>query len=377
MKIQFTKFIAGVIFLGIQPTAFAQPALKDVFKNDFLIGAALNNSQFSNETNKETELIIRHFNTITAENVMKWESIHPEPERFDFISSDCYVDFGQKHGMSVIGHTLVWHNQTPGWVFKNQKGEQSTREELLEQMRKHIRAVVGRYKGRIQGWDVVNEALAEDGSLRNSPWMQIIGEDYILKAYQFAHEADPEAELYYNDFGLENFLKRKGALNLIKKLQTAGVKLAGVGLQGHYTLDFPKLKEIEETIQAFSKLGVKVMITELDVNTLPTPMQAYSAEVSTKISADPKWNPYTNGLPQNVEQQLARRYEELFKLFSRERESLSRITFWGVSDGNSWLNDWPISGRTNYPLLFDRNGRPKAAFKAIVDNHLTSVSSVN
>ncbi len=349
------------------PGAVGQPVLKDVFRQSFLVGAALNATEVSGTNSGEVELIEKHFNTITPENVLKWESVHPLPDKYDFADGDRYVAFGQKHGMFIVGHTLIWHNQTPDWVFKDQNGNPLTREALLVRMRDHIHTVVGRYKGKINGWDVVNEAVNENGSMRQSPWMKIIGEDFIRKAYEFAHEADPSAELYYNDFSLENLPKRKGALQLVKKLQAQGVKLAGVGLQGHYRLDWPTTSEIDSTIEAFGQLGLKVMITELDVNVLPTPTRSAEAEISMNFAADPKWNPYTNGLPKELEQRQASRYGELFKTFKKQSQFISRVTFWGVSDRTSWLNDWPIRGRTNYPLLFDRNCQPKAAFQAVVD----------
>jgi endo-1,4-beta-xylanase len=279
--------------------------------------------------------------------------------------------------MFIIGHTLVWHAQTPRWVFQDQEAKPLTREALLERMREHIHTVVGRYKGKIRGWDVVNEALNDDGSLRRSPWLRIIGEDYLEKAYQFAHEADPDAELYYNDYSLEEGPKRQGALKLVKGLQAADVKLTGIGLQGHYSLDKPTPGQIEETIEAFSKLGLKVMITELDVNVLPTPDGANGADISRSFAVDPKWNPYTNGLPEEVSQRLARRYAELFKTFLKQPQAVSRVTFWGVSDRSSWLNNYPIRRRTNYPLLFDRNGQPKAGFQAVVDLRRTIPNSNN
>jgi endo-1,4-beta-xylanase len=378
MKIGIT-FLMAMCSLSVALAAEVevQPALKDVFKPDFLVGAALNAAQFSGADNPEVELIGKHFNTITPENVLKWEHVHPEAGRYDFSGSDRYVEFGKKHGMVIIGHTLIWHSQTPDWVFRDAQGKPLTREALLERMRDHIQTVVGRYKGRIRGWDVVNEAVNESGELRQSPWMKIIGEEFILKAYQFAREADPDVELYYNDFSLEKVAKRRGAVELVKKLQAQGVKLAGVGVQGHYGLDSPKPEAIEATIEAFAKLGLKVMITELDVNVLPNPSRATGADVSMKFAADPKWNPYTNGLPKEVEEQLAHRYEELFKVFTKERGSLSRVTFWGVTDRTSWLNDWPVPGRTSYPLLFDRECKPKPAFHAVVNGRQTLLGSLD
>jgi endo-1,4-beta-xylanase len=345
----------------------AQPALKDVFKNDFIIGAALNPSHFCETNAREAALVKQHFNAITSENALKWESVHPAPGRYDFTLADRYVAFGEKNGMFIVGHTLVWHNQTPDWVFKDDQGKLATRELLLQRMRDHIIAVVGRYKGRIKGWDVVNEAVEESGTLRQSQWMKIIGEDYLLKAYQFAHEADPRAELYYNDYWLERPLKGKGALALIKKLQSQGAKIHAVGLQGHYSLDFPDIAQLDRTISEFAKLGVKVNITELDVDVLPwVPPDPQVASVFMIFKSSAQLDPYTNGLPDSVQQELAQRYSKLFSTFLRHRNEIERVSFWGVTDAGSWLNSWPIQGRTNYPLLFDRQGRPKPAFDSVI-----------
>jgi endo-1,4-beta-xylanase len=209
--------------------------------------------------------------------------------------------------------------------------------------------------------------LNEDGTLRDSPWRKIIGDDYIAKAFEFAHEVDPQAELYYNDFALENKPKREGAIALIKHLQAQGVKVTGVGLQGHYALDKPSLQQVDTTISEFEKLGLKVMITELDVNVLPSPKRrSLDAEISTRFEMQAGMNPYTKGLPTSVQQKLAQRYANLFAVFLKHHDSITRVTFWGVTDGNSWLNDYPIRGRTAYPLLFDRAGRPKPAFDAVL-----------
>jgi len=344
----------------------APPTLKEAFKNDFLIGAAVSGSQFCESNAVEAAIVKTQFNCISPENVLKWEKIHPELGQYDFTLADRYVGFGVTNNLTIIGHNLIWHSQTPDWVFRDNAGNFVDRVTLLARMREHIFTVVGRYKGKIHGWDVVNEALAEDGSLRNSPWRQIIGDDYIAKAFAFAHEADPQAELYYNDFALEHARKRAGAVVLMKQLQAQGVKICGIGLQGHYGLDSPSIQDVDQTISAFEKLGLKVMITELDVNVLPSPLRSGSAEISERMEARAGLNPYTNGLPDAVQQQLAQRYAELFSIFIKHRASISRVTLWGVTDGNSWLNDWPIRGRTSYPLLFDREGKPKPAVEAIL-----------
>ena len=360
------------IFLAT--SCFAQTTLKEAFKNDFLIGAALNEAEFTGRNTNAVAIIKAQFDSISPENALKWECIHPRRFGFDFGPADAYVAFGQKNGMFIVGHNLVWHQQTPSWVFRRDQGSRTVerkrrsvnRDALLQQMSNHIFTVVGRYKGKIGGWDVVNEALDDDGTLRQSEWEKIIGPDYLIKAYQFAHKADPQAQLYYNDYSLENAPKREGAIVLIKKLQAAGIPIAGVGLQGHYKMDWPTPAALDETIKAFSKLGVKVMITELDLDMLPPATNSQAAEVSMNVALRAELNPYTHGLPAAVQQQLAKRYADLFAVFVKHRDVVSRVTFWGVTDADSWLNFWPIKGRMAYPLLFNRDDRPKPAFDAVL-----------
>jgi endo-1,4-beta-xylanase len=292
--------------------------------------------------------------------------VHPQPGTYDFAAPDQYVAFGEKNGMFVIGHTLVWHSQTPRWVFQDANGKPVSRDTLLARMRDHIQTVVGRYKGRIKGWDVVNEALNEDGTLRRSPWLTIIGDDYIAKAFEYAHEADPTAELYYNDYSVENAAKRNGAVQLIAKLKAQGVPVAAIGLQGHDKLDWPTPAQQDSTIIALAKLGVKVNITELDVDVLPPAVQNRTADVSTRAALVPKTNPYVSVLPDSVHNTLAARYAALFEVFIKHRDVIDRVTFWGVGDGDSWLNNWPVRGRVSYPLLFDRQDNPKRAFDAVI-----------
>lgn len=359
--------LVGLLLALIFPAAAReQPALKDVFQSDFKIGAALNSRQFFEKDVRGAEIVTTHFNSITPENVLKWSLVHPQPNKYDFAAPDRFVEFGQKHGMFIVGHTLVWHNQTPRWVFADEQGKPLDREALLGRMREHIFTVAGRYKGRIQGWDVVNEALNQDGTMRQSPWFKIIGEDYLAHAFRFAHEADPDAELYYNDYDLELPAKRKGAVALLKKLQAAGVPIAGVGLQNHNQLQWPSLAYVDATIEAFAELGLKVHITELDVDVLPRTTKP-GADYAVDIAPTPKLNPYTAGLPDMVQSQLARRYADLFRVYLKHRDVIERVTFWGVADGDSWLNNWPIKSRTNHPLLFDRSGQPKPSFHALID----------
>jgi endo-1,4-beta-xylanase len=358
----------STIFLlaGLVANAQTPVTLKDAYRGIFRIGAAINQSQFNEQDARGVPIIKAQFNTISPENVLKWESVHPRIDAYHFDPADRYVSFGEKNGMFVIGHTLVWHSQTPRWVFQDEKGAPLDRERLLERMREHIQTVVGRYKGRIGGWDVVNEALDEDGSLRKSPWLNIIGEDYLVKAFEFARQADPQAELYYNDYSLERPAKRRGAVELIRKLQAAGVKVTAIGLQGHDKMDWPTLEEQDATITAFEKLGIKVNITELDIDVLPPATPQRTADVALSVEAREKLNPYKDGLPDAMQQALAKRYAGLFEVFLKHPGVITRVTFWGVTDGDSWLNNWPVRGRTSYPLLFDRSGAPKPAFDAVV-----------
>jgi endo-1,4-beta-xylanase len=337
----------------------AQTTLKDAFKDDFLIGVAINQKQFDDDDQRGDPIIKAQFNAISPENILKWESVHPEPGRYDFTGPDRYVEFGEKNHMLIVGHTLVWHNQTPKWVFQDTNGNPVTRAVLLERMRDHIHTVVGRYQGRIKIWDVVNEALQDDGKLRKSPWEKIIGDDYIEKAFQYAHEADPDAILRYNDYSLENGPKRRGAIALIKKLQAEGIPVTAIGLQDHVQMDWPTLEQEDATISAFAALGLKVMITELDVNVLGGRQTADITELSHPGGS----NVYTNGLPPAVQQELAKRYADLFSVFVKHHDDISLVTFWGVTDGDSWLN---LRGRVNHPLLFDRAGQPKPAFDAVI-----------
>lgn len=351
---------------GTAGTVGAGPSLRDTFKGAFLVGAAVNENQFTGRDARGAALVRTQFNTITPENVLKWEAVHPEPDRYNFAPADAYVDFGVRNGMFIIGHTLVWHSQTPAWVFKDSTGAPLTRDALLARMHDHIATVVGRYKGRVNGWDVVNEVVDEDGSLRRSPWRTIIGDDYIAKAFQFAHEADPAAELYYNDYSLENPAKRRGAIALVRQLKAEGVPITAVGIQGHDKMDWPTAAQEDSTIVELAALGVKVNITELDVDVLPPATRSRTADVSLRAKLQAAMNPYATGLPDSVQQALARRYAGLFGVFLEHQDVIDRVTFWGVGDADSWLNDWPVPGRTSYPLLFDREDRPTPAFDAVI-----------
>jgi endo-1,4-beta-xylanase len=348
---------------------FEKQTLKDVYKNYFHIGVALSLDQIMGKEPKTIETVEKHFNSITPENILKWEEVHPEPNRYNFEAVDRFVEFGEKNKMHIIGHTLVWFLQTPEWVFYDEDGKLLSREGLLERMRDHIFTIVGRYKGRIHGWDVVNEAVANDGQLRKSKWFEILGEDHIIKAFEYAHEADPNAELYYNEYDYEVKSKCDGVINLIKNLQSKGVSLNGVGIQGHWFTEYPCIDDVEKQILALSSLGIDIMITELDVSVLPFyPVDSKVVDIS---SFDPelqkKYNPYPDALTETAQRELANRYANLFSLFLKHRDKISRVTFWALHDAQSWRNYIPIRGRKDYPMLFDHNCEPKLAFDAVIE----------
>ncbi|RPI20208.1 MAG: endo-1,4-beta-xylanase [Acidobacteria bacterium] len=340
--------------------------LRTLAADRFLIGAAINVPQAEGRDAVAMNLISRHFNTVTPENILKWEKVHPEPERYDFGPVDRLLEVTESQGILLIGHTLVWHQQTPRWVFKSASGEPMDRDALLERLRAHITAVVGRYKGRIGGWDVVNEAFEDDGTVRKTPWSQIIGEDFIAKAFEFAHQADPDAELYYNDYNLWKPAKRDAAARLVRQLLDRGVPVDGIGEQGHWLINDPPLDLIEAAIVPFGKLGVKVVITELDVDPLPRPRELMGADLSKRPELRQSLDPYREGLPDAVQQELAQRYGDIFRLFVKHADKIARVTFWAVTDANTWLNNFPFRGRTNHPMLWDREGKPKPAFDAVI-----------
>ncbi|MFP9116033.1 endo-1,4-beta-xylanase [Flavobacterium sp. RHBU_3] len=354
-----SKYIAvfGCLFLTIGSAHSQQDVqtFKSVFKDKFYVGVAINRQQAMGVDKKEQDLIKQYYNCISPENDLKWENIHPAEGTYNFRPADAYVEFGKQSGMFIIGHTLVWHSQTPDWVFKDAKGNDLTREALLARMKDHIETVMHRYKGIIKGWDVVNEALNEDGSLRNSKWRTIIGDDYIEKAFEYAHAADPHAELYYNDYNLNQSEKRSGAIEIVQQLKQKGLPIKAVGEQAHYSLWHGTDKEVEALIRDFINVGIVVNFTEFDISVLPDKGASTTADVANTAKYEERLNPYTAGLPTDVQQQLADRYGNIFKLFVKYSDNIDRVTFWGLSDRNTWLNNWPIRGRTNYPLPFSRD----------------------
>ena len=351
-----------------------RPALKDVFKDAFVMGTAVNDAIVSGQDAAARELVLRHFGSITVENAMKAGPINPEPGRWNFGPADAFVEFGEKHRLFIVGHTLVWHNQTPDWFFQDETGKTNTPQGQLERMRRHIEAVAGRYKGRVHAWDVVNEVVDNDGSYRPTTWVNAVGsgDELVKAAFRFASEYAPGTELYYNDFNAWRPAKRDGIVRMVKMLKAEGIRIDGIGMQGHWGLNYPKTEYIEAAVDAYAALGVKVMITELDVDVLPLTREG---QIIGTVMSHPQFqleefetylDPYPDGLPADVERQVAERWAELFRILYGRRDKIDRVTLWGVHDGMSWKNNYPVPGRTNYALLFGRDLRPKPAFDAVV-----------
>lgn len=385
------RFMTFALLLIGAPARSAEKsiALKDAFKEHFLIGTAINRSHATGsnvgrrtwaQVEQEIALIKAQFNQITAENDTKWERIHPRegPAGYDFGPADAFVEFGEKHGLDLVGHTLVWHNQTPDWVFVGPNpppapaipsgktesgymrpvyaGPRASRAELLERMREHIHSVVGRYKGKVKVWDVVNEALDNNGPeklLRNSLWLQIIGPDYIAKAFLYAHEADPDAILRYNDYRLEDPVKVQKLVTLIKSLQEQKVPIHAIGTQAHLNVTTGTFDQIDRSLTEMTKLGLPIHITELDINSAQGGQRSTDAEVADNAAAT------QGGLVAEADRRLARAYEGVFRAIMKHRNAVKMVTFWGVNDAVSWR-------RTGSPLLFDGNNQPKPAYEAVM-----------
>jgi len=324
--------------------------LKDYYKNYFPIGVAVSPRSLKTD---EAALILQEFNSLTPENAMKMGPIHPEENRYYWRDADSIVAFAQAHGLRVRGHNLCWHQQTPAWLFKDSLGNQVSKEVLLGRLKDHITTVVNRYKGKIYAWDVVNEAIDDDSTkfLRNSLWYQICGDDFIAKAFEYAHAADPNAQLFYNDYNTERPEKRERVYKLLQQLVKAGVPINGVGLQAHWSIYEPTADELKKAITQFSSLGLKIQFTELDISVYPW-------EKNRRDKRPGENDDYTPAL----EQTQAEQYKKVFALFRQYKNVITGVTFWNISDRNTWLNGYPVPGRKNYPLLFDRDLKPKKAY---------------
>lgn len=347
-------------------TPQAEPTLKDAFKDKFLVGVALNNDQVWGRDSLGAAVAKKHFNAVVAENEMKSERVHPKENEYFWDNADKFVEFAEENGMYPVGHCLIWHSQCPRWFFVDEKGETVDAETLKNRMRDHIHTVVGRYKGRVKGWDVVNEAILEDGSYRNSKFYQILGEEFIPLAFQYAHEADPDAELYYNDYGMNIAGRRDAVVKMVNDLKSRGLRIDAIGMQGHMGLDYPTTEEFETSLKAFASTGCKVNVSEWDMTALPTVTR--SANVGDTVDFKKSLNPYPDSLPAEVAQEWNARMASILEVLMRNADSVDRVIAWGVSDGDSWKNGWPVPGRRDYPLLFDRNYELKPFLQNMLDS---------
>ncbi|HYE55067.1 MAG TPA: endo-1,4-beta-xylanase [Chitinophagaceae bacterium] len=337
------------------PSFDSTPGLKDHYASYFPIGVAVSPRALKTD---EANLVLQEFNSLTAENAMKMGPIHPRENEYNWKDADSIVAFAQRHNLKMRGHTLVWHNQTPGWLFRDANGNTVSKEVLLQRLKDHITTVVTRYKGKIYAWDVVNEAISDKYNeyLRPSPWQQIIGEEYIAKAFQWAHEADPNALLFYNDYNEISPVKREKIIRLVKSLQKAGVPIHGIGLQGHWAVNEPSRGQLDSTLQRFSEVGLPLQITELDISVYPKEHDA----------RERKPEDYDTTFTAVREQQQLEKYKLCFELFRKYRKHITSVTFWNISDRHSWLDNFPVRGRKDYPLLFDKNLKPKKAYWEVV-----------
>ncbi len=344
----------AIIHLSAQPVQ--SKGLKDYYKNYFPVGVAVSAQDLKNPG--EAALILSQFNSLTPENAMKMGPIHPEENRYNWKDADSIVAFAQAHGLKVRGHNLCWHEQTPKWLFRDSVGNLVTKDVLLKRLKDHITTVVNRYKGKVYAWDVVNEAIDDDSTkfLRNSLWYQICGEDFIAKAFEYAHEADPKAILFYNDYNSERPEKRERVYRLLKNLVDAKVPINAVGIQAHWSVYEPEPEQLVVTIKKFASLGLKVQVTELD-------MSIYPWEKNRRAKRPGEADAYTPEL----EQKQIDKYAGVFKIFREYRNVTTGVTFWNISDKHTWLDGYPVPGRKNYPLLFDEHLQPKKAYWRVVD----------
>jgi endo-1,4-beta-xylanase len=361
---------AGVgLLAAARARAFRQAAadtgLKDAFRGTFLIGT-VDGRTVNDPTTPLARLVAREFDAITPTNMMKWGPIEPREGEWQWAGPDRLVDFGTAHKMTVVGHTLVWHSQTPSWLFVDGEAPVS-KAKLLQRIETRIRTLVGRYRGRVHVWDVVNEAIDEDEKgWRRSPFYTIAGPEYVELAFRLAHEVDPQATLLYNDYNEHNPGRRRFLVDVIKDYRKRSVPIHGVGFQGHVGLEYPDLAEYEKSLQAMAAEGVPVHVTELDVDVLPRASGYTGAEISTNYELRESLDPWKTGLPPEIDAKLTARYRQMFALFLKYRTTVARVSTWGTHDGESWKNNFPVRGRTNYPLLFDRALRPKAAHAALI-----------
>ena len=345
--------ICGTSIQAQDNTQGKEKGLKDYYAEIFPVGASISPRDVSGP---EAALILKQFSSLTAENMMKMGPIHPEEDSYNWEPADQIANFATQNGLLMRGHTLCWHNQTPRWLFTDDDGAEVTKDVLLARLKEHITAVVSRYKGKVYAWDVVNEAIDDNPGnfLRNSKWYQIGGEEFIAKAFQYAHEADPNALLFYNDYNAVKPGKRDNIYRLLSSLIEAKVPVHGVGIQGHWSVYEPSEKDLRDAIEKYASLGLQIHITELDVSIYPK-----------EGRREPRESDVAEFTPE-LEKLQRDKYNMLFRVFRDYKDSITSVTFWNVSDRHSWLDNFPVRGRKDFPLLFDQELQPKKAFWEVV-----------
>lgn len=349
--------------------------LKDAYADAFPIGCSIYHDVVSGKDTLAQALFLEQFNAFTANNDFEPLTLHPREDAYNFTPADQNIEFAREHDLIVTGHTLVWHNRTPEFFWTHQDGRPRNREELTQMLTSYVETVTRHFSGQVDAWTVINEIISEEGGYRDIGWVKAFGGDgdeVMRLAFQAAAKGDPVGDLYYNDYNLWRPSKVQGVVRAVEMLRSHGIKIDGVGIQAHWGLNYPEMHYVEEAIETFHSMGLKVMITELDVDVLPL-----SKEGQTSGSAlrDPLFqreefmrylNPYKDGLPKEVEHELAERYAEIMTVLYKHRDQIERVTFWDLADGLSWKNNYPVPNRTNYPLLFDRNFQKKEAFYRVV-----------
>ena len=327
-------------------TAAGYPSLATAYNGRIKIGTAIEPWQLDKS---EGSLIVGQFNSIVAENVMKPSRIQPEEGTFDFAPADRLVEFARQHGMDMRGHTLLWYKRTPEWFWRANDGKPATRELVLERLRQHIERVVGRYRGKIYAWDVVNEAIdpAQPSCLRNDQWYRIVRPDYLDFAFRYAHAADPAARLFLNDYSTTDPQKRRCLAQVAGGLLNRRVPIHGIGHQMHISVYEPDLTAIDKTLSTFASMGLENQLTELDMSLY----QPHAYFLSHSAGA--------------LEAMQAARYQALMELVLAHPD-VTAVTWWGASDAHTWLNEHELWWRSDQPLLFDKYQQPKASYWAVM-----------
>ena len=377
------RLVVILLVAGYSGSVMAQ-ALKDAYRDCWYTGVSVNQWQVAADTSgqnthnvtgmissdqtKDWPVIVGNFNWVVAENCMKCEVMHPEEGVYDFTLADQFVDKAKAAGLKVLGHCLIWHSQCAPWFHYDKQGKLVSKEVLKKRMREHIYTIVNHFRGRVDAWDVVNEAFEDDGTPRKSLFYEILGTDYIPLAFQYAHEADPTIELYYNDFSMNKAKKVEGVCDFFRPLIRQGLPVTAIGMQGHMILeDNNYVSEYEHSIETIAALGVKTFFSEVDISVLPNPYAFSGAEVSKRFEYRPEMDPYKDSLPAQKEKELEEFWISFYQMLLRHKDNISRVSFWCLNDANSWRNDWPIPGRTDYCTLFDRQNRPKPFVQKLVE----------